>query len=64
MFQDYDVRERDDAYLYDVLFIGTAWPNRVRTLNRVIDSLGPTAKTKLALPWNEFIGRQIWFRMT
>lgn len=56
MFQDLDVLGDDRDYLYDVLFIGTAWPNRVRTLNRIADALPRDLKLKIALPGNAFTG--------
>jgi spore maturation protein CgeB len=56
LFQDFRVPRSDDEYLYDVLFIGTAWPNRVQSLNRLMSKSSKRLKLKLALPWNEFIG--------
>lgn len=56
LFQDFPVWENEQDYLYDLLFIGTAWPNRVASLNAIAVALPNTAKLKLALPWNEYIG--------
>lgn len=57
LFQSFPVPLNDHEYLYDLLFIGTAWPNRVRSLNTILSAFGADLKIKLALPWNEFIGR-------
>lgn len=57
LFQDLPVKANEEEYLYDLLFIGTAWPNRTRSINRIISSFGPELKVKLALPWNEFTGQ-------
>ena len=43
-------------YLYDVLFIGTAWPNRVRFFKKLLKRL-PGLKFKLALPANSHLPR-------
>jgi glycosyltransferase involved in cell wall biosynthesis len=56
LFQDFQVRANDQEYIYDLLFLGTAWPNRVKSLNRMMTAFGATLKVKLALPWNDFIG--------
>ena len=49
------IPERDENhYLYDVLFVGTAWPNRVRFLKELIKNLNGL-KFKLALPGNDQI---------
>ncbi|HEU0150728.1 MAG TPA: glycosyltransferase [Bradyrhizobium sp.] len=56
LFQDFPVLRDDSEYIYDLLFIGTAWPNRVRSLNRIITACGNDLKVKLALSWNEFTG--------
>ncbi|MEE7502053.1 glycosyltransferase family protein [Methylobacterium mesophilicum] len=55
-FHDLAVIEDDARYRYDLLFIGTAWPNRVATLNALSAKLPRDVKFKLALPWNEHIG--------
>jgi glycosyltransferase involved in cell wall biosynthesis len=41
-------------YLYDVLFIGTAWPNRVEFIRKLSQEL-PGLKFKVALPTNSFL---------
>ncbi len=56
LFQDLPVLGDDRDYLYDLLFIGTAWPNRVESLNAILATLPPDLKVKLALPWNPYIG--------
>ncbi|WCS25486.1 glycosyltransferase [Methylobacterium sp. NMS14P] len=56
LFHDLAVIEDDARYRYDLLFIGTAWPNRVATLNALSAKLPRDVKFKLALPWNEHIG--------
>ena len=56
LFHDLAVIEDDARYLYDLLFIGTAWPNRVKTLNDLSTKLPRELKFKVALPWNEHIG--------
>ncbi|MGE8126354.1 glycosyltransferase family protein [Methylobacterium sp. NPDC080182] len=56
LFHDLPVLEDDARYRYDLLFIGTAWPNRVATLNALSAKLPRDVKFKLALPWNAHIG--------
>lgn len=56
LFQDLPVLGDDRDYLYDLLFIGTAWPNRVESLNAILGTLPRDLKVKLALPWNTYIG--------
>ena len=56
LFQDLPVLDHDRDYLYDLLFIGTAWPNRVESLNAILGHLPRDLKVKLALPWNTYIG--------
>ncbi len=46
---------RDEDYIYDLLFIGTAWPNRVSLINDLLGAFGPTLKAKLALSYNQFL---------
>ena len=46
---------RDEDYLYDLLFIGTAWPNRVSLINELLTGLGPALKAKIALSYNQFL---------
>lgn len=57
IFHDLAVLDDDTHYRYDLLFIGTAWPNRVATLNALSARLPRDVKFKLALPWNEHIGQ-------
>lgn len=56
-FQQQSVLRNDRDYLYDLLFIGTAWPNRVRSLNKIFDHFAGKLKAKVALPSNAFLGR-------
>lgn len=51
------VQERPEALRYDVFFAGTAWPNRVELLKKVLEAdLGERAiKAKIALPTNEHL---------
>ena len=54
-FNYHEVPDHDDNhYLYDVLFIGTAWPNRVRLLKKLLAKL-EGLKLKIALPGNEHL---------
>lgn len=46
--------EQDDGFLYDLFFVGTAWPNRVELIKRLQSSLAGL-KVKLALPYNPHI---------
>jgi len=46
--------EQDDGFLYDLFFVGTAWPNRVEFIKRLQSGLGGL-KVKLALPYNPHI---------
>ena len=41
----------EEDYLYDLLFVGTAWPNRVTFLQQLLPLL-PDVKFKIALPTN------------
>jgi glycosyltransferase involved in cell wall biosynthesis/spore maturation protein CgeB len=43
-----------ENFLYDVFFAGTAWPNRVAFLNKLISRL-PDLRYKIALPHNQFL---------
>lgn len=51
------VQERPEALRYDLFFAGTAWPNRVDLLKKVLEAdLGENAiKAKIALPTNEHL---------
>ncbi|WP_279358339.1 glycosyltransferase family protein [Methylobacterium indicum] len=55
LFQDLPVRRDDADYRYDLLFVGTAWPNRVATLNRILATLPRDLKAKIALPANAYL---------
>ena len=46
---------KEDAELdYDIFFAGTMWPNRIRSLRRVISAF-PQARLKLVCPTNEYL---------
>jgi len=49
------VIEHDAGYEYDLTFVGTAWPNRVASLGRVLEALPGDLKVFLCLPWNRHI---------
>lgn len=49
------VREHNDAYRYDLTFVGTAWPNRVTSLQKLLSALPSGLNIHLALPWNRHI---------
>jgi glycosyltransferase involved in cell wall biosynthesis/spore maturation protein CgeB len=54
-FHFYEVPSQDEGhYFYDLLFVGTAWPNRVRLLKSLISGF-QGLKIKLALPHNEHV---------
>jgi glycosyltransferase involved in cell wall biosynthesis/spore maturation protein CgeB len=46
-----------DALRYDLFFAGTAWPNRVKLVNQLLDESlgGRSIKAKIALPTNEHL---------
>lgn len=46
--------EEDGDFLYDLLFVGTAWPNRVEFIKRLQPRLAGL-KVKFALPYNQHI---------
>lgn len=47
--------ESDDSYEFDLTFVGTAWPNRVASLDRILSSLQEDLNVFLCLPWNRHI---------
>ena len=49
------VREHDRDYRYDLTFVGTAWPNRVVSLQKLLEALPSGLNIHLALPWNRHI---------
>ena len=51
----FPVLENNEDYRYDLLFIGTGWPNRVRTLNKIIKELGDDLNVKIGLSYNEHL---------
>ena len=54
-FHFYDVgNEEAGSFRYDVFFAGTAWPNRVEFLKRLLPRI-PGLKLKWALPFNEHL---------
>lgn len=51
--------ESDDEYVHDLSFIGTAWPNRVKTINSIISSMGESLSLKIGLPYNSALIRPV-----
>jgi glycosyltransferase involved in cell wall biosynthesis/spore maturation protein CgeB len=52
-FHYHEIPGKDEGYyLYDLLFVGTAWPNRTRLLKTLLSDL-KGIKVKIALPYNE-----------
>ncbi|MFU8884721.1 MAG: glycosyltransferase [Cyanobacteriota bacterium] len=49
------LREQDADYSYDLTFVGTAWPNRVASLGRLLAQLPTDLRLHLCLPWNRHI---------
>jgi glycosyltransferase involved in cell wall biosynthesis len=49
------LRTNDSDYHYDLTFVGTAWPNRVRSLQRLLQHLPAALRLHLCLPWNRHI---------
>ena len=47
--------ESDDSYEFDLTFVGTAWPNRVASLDRILSFLEEDLNVFLCLPWNRHI---------
>ena len=45
----------DDEYEFDLTFVGTAWPNRVASLEQTISFLPDNINVFLCLPWNRHI---------
>ena len=45
----------DDCYEFDLTFVGTAWPNRVKSLEKILSKLSPNLNVFLCLPWNRHI---------
>ncbi len=56
-FNNIPVIEDDSKYQYDIFFVGTAWPNRVVTINKIIRLFGSTKRLKIGLPYNKYIKR-------
>lgn len=48
------IHAENDGYLYDLFFVGTAWPNRVKFIKHLQSSLAGL-KVKIALPYNPHI---------
>jgi glycosyltransferase involved in cell wall biosynthesis/spore maturation protein CgeB len=48
------IHTENDDYLYDLFFVGTAWPNRVKFIKHLQSSL-TGLKVKIALPYNPHI---------
>ncbi|TVS05312.1 MAG: glycosyltransferase [Cyanobium sp. PLM2.Bin73] len=49
------VLENDSDYVHDLTFVGTAWPNRVASLRRILAELPLGLNVFLCLPWNRHI---------
>ncbi len=49
------VREHENAYRYDLTFVGTAWPNRMASLQKLLANLPVGLNINLTLPWNRHI---------
>lgn len=62
LFQDLPVRTDDAEYRYDLLFVGTAWPNRVATLNRILAAFPRDLRVKIALPANAYLPQAVLVR--
>ena len=45
----------DNCYDFDVTFVGTAWPNRVASLERIFSALPENLNIFCCLPWNRHI---------
>ena len=45
----------DSNYEFDLTFVGTAWPNRVSSLNKILSALPEDINPFLCLPWNRHI---------
>ena len=54
-YHNLPLREADDLYRYDLLFLGTAWPNRVKVINKLLCSLKRPLRPKIGLPYNQFL---------
>lgn len=50
-----EVRTHDSDYRHDLTFVGTAWPNRVASLQKLLAALPSGLKIHLALPWNRYL---------
>ncbi len=51
----HEVQNDQKDILYDVLFLGNPWPNRVNVLSKLVSALGDEMRFKIGLPSNEFI---------
>lgn len=51
----FPVIEDQKKFLYDILFIGTAWPNRIVMLHEIHQRFRAQYKMKMALPRNQFL---------
>ena len=58
-FHQFPVPDDDSAYRYDLCFVGTAWPNRVASLDRILGALGPSLSCRIALPGNQHLPRPV-----
>jgi glycosyltransferase involved in cell wall biosynthesis/spore maturation protein CgeB len=50
-----EILKNDNEYSYDLTFVGTAWPNRVKSLRNILSKLPSHLRLHLRLPWNRHI---------
>lgn len=55
LLHDIEPVTEEDEFLYDLSFVGTAWPNRVRTIDRLLAAARRPLRVKIALPTNEHL---------
>ena len=49
------ILENEGDFLYDLSFVGTAWPNRVASLKKILPKLPSGLRVQLCLPWNRHL---------
>lgn len=52
---DFEVRERDEDFLFDLFFAGSAWPNRVASVNGLLEHLPRDLRYKIGIFGNQFL---------
>ena len=55
LFHDYPVVSEPKDFLFDLFFVGTAWPDRVDTLNQLLAILPRSLRKKIGLSGNQFL---------